>query len=138
MLAPAVPQVMRTFYSDDPALDSLVISIYSIGSALGPLIMSPASELYGRAIVYHVTNVLFICCTIGCALSTNVGMVIAFRFLSGVFGIAPLALGGGSLGDITRPEGMGMAMAVWGLGGLVAPVGKITKTKTILSDTSSR
>jgi MFS family permease len=131
MLAPAVPQVMASLHSENTALDSFVVSVYVIGSALGPLGVSPASELYGRATVYHVTNVLFLGCTVGCALSTNVGMFIAFRFLSGFFGVTPLALGGGSIGDIVLPEGMGIAMAVWGLGSLVAPVRDTMETNPI-------
>lgn len=107
MLAPAVPDVMRSLGSDNAELESFVVSIYVIGYALGPLIAAPMSEIYGRSIVYNVSNVLFLGATIGCALST---------------GVTPLALGGGSIGDLMAPEKMGTAMAIWGLGSLVAPV----------------
>ncbi|KAJ5158045.1 Major facilitator superfamily domain general substrate transporter [Penicillium coprophilum] len=122
MLAPAVHDVMKSLGSDDTKLESFVVSIYVIGFAIGPLIVAPLSELYGRAIIYHVTNVIFLGVTIGCALSTNVGMFLAFRFISGCAGVAPLALGGGTIGDLMPPERMGTAMAIWGLGSLVAPV----------------
>ncbi|KAJ5666053.1 uncharacterized protein N7477_008501 [Penicillium maclennaniae] len=122
MLAPAVQDVMRSLRSDSTELDSFVVSIYVIGFAVGPLIVAPMSELYGRAIVYHVTNVIFLGVTIGCALSQNVGMFLTFRFISGCAGVTPLALGGGTIGDLMPPERMGTAMAVWGLGSLVAPV----------------
>lgn len=122
MLAPAVPDVMRSLGSDNAELESFVVSIYVIGYALGPLIAAPMSEIYGRSIVYNVSNVLFLGATIGCALSTNVGMFLAFRLISGCAGVTPLALGGGSIGDLMAPEKMGTAMAIWGLGSLVAPV----------------
>ncbi|RAK98756.1 MFS transporter [Aspergillus ibericus CBS 121593] len=122
MLAPAVPDVMRSLGSDNAELESFVVSIYVIGFALGPLIVAPLSELYGRSMVYHVSNVLFLGATIGCALSTNVGMFLAFRLISGSAGVTPLALGGGSIGDLMAPERMGRAMAIWGLGSLVSPV----------------
>ncbi|GKZ22857.1 hypothetical protein AbraIFM66951_004981 [Aspergillus brasiliensis] len=122
MLAPAVPDVMRSLGSDNAELESFVVSIYVIGFALGPLVAAPMSEIYGRSIVYHVSNVLFLGATIGCALSTNVGMFLAFRLISGCAGVTPLALGGGSIGDLMAPERMGTAMAIWGLGSLVAPV----------------
>ncbi|RAK90677.1 MFS general substrate transporter [Aspergillus costaricaensis CBS 115574] len=122
MLAPAVPDVMRSLGSDNAELESFVVSIYVIGFALGPLIAAPMSEIYGRSIVYHLSNVLFLGATIGCALSTNVGMFLAFRLISGCAGVTPLALGGGSIGDLMAPEKMGTAMAIWGLGSLVAPV----------------
>lgn len=122
MLAPAVPDVMVSLGSDDPSLSSFVISVYVIGFAVGPLLAAPLSELYGRAIVYHLSNFLFLSCTVGCALSINVGMFIAFRFLSGLFGVAPLCLGGCSIGDVMPLERVGTAMAIWGLGSLVGPV----------------
>ncbi|KAB8257988.1 MFS general substrate transporter [Aspergillus pseudonomiae] len=122
MLAPAVPDVMKSLHSDNAELQSFVVSIYVIGFVVGPLVVAPLSELFGRAIVYHVSNVVFLGATIGCALSTNVGMFLAFRLLCGCAGAAPLALGGGSISDIMEPERMGTAMAVWGLGSLVPPV----------------
>ncbi|RDK38334.1 MFS general substrate transporter [Aspergillus phoenicis ATCC 13157] len=122
MLAPAVPDVMRSLGSDNAELESFVVSIYVIGYALGPLIAAPMSEIYGRSIVYNVSNVLFLGATIGCALSTNVGMFLVFRLISGCAGVTPLALGGGSIGDLMAPEKMGTAMVIWGLGSLVAPV----------------
>ncbi|GKZ71588.1 hypothetical protein AnigIFM50267_007629 [Aspergillus niger] len=131
MLAPAVPDVMRSLGSDNAELESFVVSIYVIGYALGPLIAAPMSEVYGRSIVYNVSNVLFLGATIGCALSTNVGMFLAFRLISGCAGVTPLALGGGSIGDLMAPEKMGTAMAIWGLGSLVAPV-ETSLTKNIL------
>ncbi|GAB1191296.1 hypothetical protein APSETT444_000468 [Aspergillus pseudonomiae] len=121
MLAPAVPDVMKSLHSDNAELQSFVVSIYVIGFVVGPLVVAPLSELFGRAIVYHVSNVVFLGATIGCALSTNVGMFLAFRLLCGCAGAAPLALGGGSISDIMEPERMGTAMAVWGLGSLVPP-----------------
>jgi MFS family permease len=84
--------------------------------------VAPLSELYGRAIVYNVSNVLFLGATIGCALSTNIGMLLAFRLICGCAGATPLALGGGSISDLMEPERMGTAMAIWGLGSLAPPV----------------
>lgn len=122
MLAPAVPEVMKTLHSDNSELESFVVSIYVIGFAVGPLLVAPLSELYGRAIVYNVSNVIFLGATIGCALSTNVGMFLAFRLICGCAGATPLALGGGSISDLMEPERMGTAMAIWGLGSLAPPV----------------
>jgi MFS family permease len=78
--------------------------VYIIGFAIDPLLAAPLSEMYGCAVVYHISNVFFLVCTAGCALSVNVGMFIAlfitFRFLSGLVGAVPLALGGSSIGYV--------------------------------------
>lgn len=122
MLAPAVPAIMEDLESDDSSLETFVVSVYVIGSALGPLIIAPLSEIYGRAIIYNISNGLFLGFTIGCALSKSIVMLTVFRFFCGCAGVTPLALGGGTVSDVMPPETMGIAMAIWGLGSLVAPV----------------
>ncbi|THZ03825.1 MFS general substrate transporter [Aureobasidium pullulans] len=121
MLAPAVPMMMKSLNSTDLKLSSFVVSVYVIGSALGPLLASPLSEHYGRAKVYNCGNIIFLGSIAGCACSVNVSMLIAFRFLSGFSGVTPLALGGGSVSDLMPSESLGMAMAIWALGSLIPP-----------------
>lgn len=83
--------------------------------------MAPMSELYGRVMIYHVGNVLFIIFTAGCALSTNMNMLIAFRFLAGLVGAGPITIGGGTIADLTTIQQRGTAMSIWSLGPLLGP-----------------
>jgi MFS family permease len=46
-------------------------------------VIAPLSEMYGRLPLYHTCNFFFIVFAIACAVSTNMGMFIAFRFLMG-------------------------------------------------------
>lgn len=87
----------------------------------GPLLLAPLSELYGRVIIYNVGNGLFILSTLGCALSTDMNMLIAFRFLSGLFGAGPITIGAGSIADLTTIKQRGTAMSLWSLGPLLGP-----------------
>lgn len=57
--APAVPAIMDHFHNSNSDLESFVVSIYIIGFVFGPLVVAPLSELYGRSIILHTTNVLF-------------------------------------------------------------------------------
>jgi hypothetical protein len=116
--APGVPSVMATFGESSNVIAALVVSIYILGFALGPLIIAPASELYGRFVVYNVCNVFFVIFTVACALSTNIGMLIAFRILAGTAGSAPLTIGGGTIADIFPPAERAGAMAIWSIGPL--------------------
>ncbi|KAH6853199.1 major facilitator superfamily domain-containing protein [Chaetomium sp. MPI-CAGE-AT-0009] len=122
MLTPAVPDMMKGFQDDSSAMASLVVSVYVIGFALGPLVFGPLSETYGRLAIYHISNVLFLGFTVGCALSTQTGMFVASRVLAGCVGATPMVLGGGSIADIIPPEQRGAAMTVWGTGQLFGPV----------------
>lgn len=122
MLAPAIPQAAHDLRTPTAGVESFMLSAYVIGYSLGPLLVAPLSELYGRSVVYQVSSVLFAAFSVGCALSTNVAMFIAFRLLSGCAGVTPLALGASSVGDIMREDQMGKPMALWGLASLLAPV----------------
>ena len=93
MFAPGVPFLMAEFRSDNVELASFVVSIYVLGFAVGPLILAPMSEIYGRLPIYHVCNLGFVAFTVACALATNLNMLIGFRLMAGIFGSAPLTNG---------------------------------------------
>lgn len=93
MFAPGVPQVMQEFGNSDELIADFVVSIYVLGFALGPMILAPMSELYGRLWIYHASNVGFIVFSVLCAKSSGVGMLTACRFFQGVFGAAPISNG---------------------------------------------
>ena len=122
MVAPAVPLVLNHFHSTNQTIGAMVVSIYILGYALGPLFIAPMSEVYGRLITYHVNNVLFVIWTIGCALSPNIGALLAFRVLAGISGSCPITIGGGSIADLFIQEERGGAMALFALGPLLGPV----------------
>lgn len=113
---------MDEFHDGRSSMASLVVSVYVVGFALGPLVLAPLSEMYGRLIVYHISNFLFLAFTAGCALSTQTGMFVAFRLLAGCVGATPMVLGGGSIADIIPPDRRGLAMTIWGTGQLLGPV----------------
>ena len=43
MFAPGVPQLMNEFDSSNSVLASLVVSIYILGNAFGPIVLAPLS-----------------------------------------------------------------------------------------------
>ncbi|KAB8220223.1 major facilitator superfamily domain-containing protein [Aspergillus novoparasiticus] len=104
-----------------PSLQSLTVSIYMLGLVCGPLAVAPISELYGRLMPYHVCNLIFLGFTIGCAKSTGTGMFLAFRFLAGCAGSAPLTIGGGTIADVIPKEQRGVAMGMFSLGPTLGP-----------------
>ncbi|KAK9801640.1 putative Major facilitator superfamily (MFS) profile domain-containing protein [Seiridium cardinale] len=116
IIAPAVPEILEAFETDNSLLATFVISVYLLGFALSPLLVAPLSEMYGRLPIYHVCNIFVVVFTVACALSTDMSMLIVFRFFSGCFGIAPATMGGGSLADIIPIQRRGRAMSIWSLG----------------------
>lgn len=120
---------MKQFHSTSPELASFVVSVFVIGFCFGPLVIAPLSEMYGRMPVYHCCNIIFFAFSIACAVAPNLGSLIAFRFLAGLGGSCPLAIGAGTIADVTPPERRGQVMAAWVfgpiLGPVIGPIGKI-------------
>ncbi|KAE8557068.1 hypothetical protein TMatcc_004501 [Talaromyces marneffei ATCC 18224] len=121
MFAPGVRQVASEFGESNEILEALVVSIYVIGLAVGPLVQAPMSEVYGRWIVYSTCNVLYVVFTIACAVSTNISMLIVFRFFAGCMGSAPVTIGGGTIADSFPPHQRGRALSIFTLGPVAGP-----------------
>lgn len=113
MFAPGIPKIMREFHESSVTVATFIVSIYVLDFAIGPLIVAPLREIYGRAPLYAVGNMLFVIFTIGTALSTNMDMMLAFRFLMGLAGPVPITIGSGSIADVMGVKKRGHAMAVW-------------------------
>lgn len=122
MFAPGVADLALEFGVTNTIVVLMTVSIYVLGFALGPLILAPLSELYGRLIVYHFCNLGYIGFTFGCAFSTNVAMFLVFRFLAGTMASGPLSVGGGTVADLYPPQLRGKAMSMFSLGPLLGPV----------------
>lgn len=122
MFAPGVIQLVKDFQITSTILSSFVVSVYLLGYCIGPLIIAPLSEIYGRRIIYNVCNLLYVIFTIACAVAPEIGSLIVFRFLAGCAGSSPLTLGAGSIADMYIQEHRGSAMSAWALGPIIGPV----------------
>lgn len=122
MIAPGIDGVLTDFDVSSSAVSSLAVTIFLLGLALGPLFLSSMGEVYGRLPVYHAANIVFIAFMIGNALSKNIAQFMVFRFISGCAGGMPLAMGGGTIADVTLPAKRGFATALFSLGPLAGPV----------------
>lgn len=79
------------------------------------------SELFGRIRVLQGANLLYLIFNLVCVFATSKGQFIAFRFISGLGGGAPLSIGAGVLSDLWRPEERGRGAALYSLGPLLGP-----------------
>ncbi|OCH91714.1 MFS polyamine transporter [Obba rivulosa] len=122
LIAPASGQVAEQFGITSNVVEALVTSIFVCAYALGPLVLGPLSEMFGRSRVLQLANLWYLAWNLGCGFSQNTGQLLAFRFLAGLGGSAPLSIGGGVLGDLWRPEERGQAIALYSLAPLLGPV----------------
>ncbi|KIM77118.1 hypothetical protein PILCRDRAFT_825659 [Piloderma croceum F 1598] len=120
MMAPGLPEIATHYRITSETITSMTLSIYLLSFALGPLILAPLSEMYGRALVLLFGNVTMVVCNIGCAFSPTVGSLIACRFLAGLGGSAA-SIGGSCVSDLFSERDRANAMAIYSLGPLLAP-----------------
>ncbi|KAF2668173.1 MFS general substrate transporter [Microthyrium microscopicum] len=102
----------------------LLVTIWELGEAGGPLLIAPLSEVFGRYPVMNAANVLFIAATIMAALSQSTPLFIAARALTGL-SVASNVLSPAIVGDMFIPEQRGSPMSLIMLapllGGAIGP-----------------
>ena len=88
---------------------------------IGPLILAPLSETFGRRRLYIVCFAIFSLLQIPTALSPNVRTLIAIRTISGFFGSVGIANGGGTISDMFEPSQRAGIFGWYLLGPLLGP-----------------
>ncbi|KAJ7643651.1 MFS general substrate transporter [Roridomyces roridus] len=122
MIAPASDQVAHDFGVTNEVVVALFTSIFILSYAIGPLFLGPLSEIFGRNRIIQGANLWYLVWNLACGFAQNPGELLVFRFLAGIGGSAPLATGGGVLGDIWSAEERGQAVAIYTLAPLLGPV----------------
>lgn len=123
MLAPSVPQVLEEFRPNggDKSLGSFSVTVYILGFCVGPLVIAPLTDIYGRSVILRVSSFFFLVFTLGCAFSTSLECLIMFRFFAGCFGGAPMAIGGAVISDMYGPGQREAPMALYSIGTMMGP-----------------
>ncbi|KAF9887939.1 hypothetical protein FE257_009461 [Aspergillus nanangensis] len=121
MVAPALQAIRSDLKIADEVVSQLTLSIFVLAYAFGPLFLGPLSEIYGRVIVLQLSNLFYLVFNIACGVAQTKAQMIVFRFLAGLGGSAPLAVGGGVLSDCFKPEERGKSIAIYSLAPLLGP-----------------
>ncbi|KAL2871246.1 MFS transporter [Aspergillus lucknowensis] len=130
-VAPAVANELNVA----PETMSWATSLYVFGFATGPVIMGPASELYGRKLPLFLGYLGFILSQIPVGVARDIKTVLFFRFIGGVTSAGSPAIVGGYLADFLPPVERGVAVAIFAATTLIGPsVGSIVGA--ILVETS--
>ncbi|KAK4981499.1 hypothetical protein LTR66_009944 [Elasticomyces elasticus] len=122
MIVPALPKLGADLCMHNDVEVELALSIFVLAYAVGPLFFGPASELYGRVRPLQLSNLWYLVWNLGCGFARSPAELFVFRFLAGIGGSAPLALGGGAISDIWDAEERGKAMGIYTLAPILGPV----------------
>ena len=83
----ALLSIMPSFNDNSDSLASFTLSIYVIGYCFGPLLIAPASELYGRIMVLYPSFIVYLASLAACSATTNIATFIVFRAVMRFAGI---------------------------------------------------
>ncbi|PWN22074.1 MFS general substrate transporter [Microstroma glucosiphilum] len=86
---------------------------YLVALAATPLLLAPLSERHGRKPVFIIACALYTVFTIPQALARNVGVLIAFRFLSGAAASVGSSMAGGVVADVFTEADRAFPMAMY-------------------------
>ncbi|KDQ13833.1 hypothetical protein BOTBODRAFT_188299 [Botryobasidium botryosum FD-172 SS1] len=100
---------------------TLLISLFVVGYCVGPLLWGPLSEQYGRRPIFLFSFFGYTCMSIGCALAPNVGALLTFRLLAGLFASCPLGNSGAVIAEVWDVGTRGKAMSVFALAPFAGP-----------------
>ncbi|GLA09220.1 hypothetical protein AnigIFM60653_011299 [Aspergillus niger] len=100
---------------------TLCLSMYVLGYAIGPVLLAPLSEYFGRQPVYIVSWFIMSLFQMPLALAPNIGTIIVCRFIAGFAGGAPLTNTGGTISDLWERNQSGGPMAFYGLSSTFGP-----------------
>lgn len=92
MIAPALPALNADFHITNAVESQIMLSVFVLAYAIGPLILGPLSEVYGRSLVLQATNVFYLVFNTASGAAKNKVQMTVFRFLAGIGGSAPLSV----------------------------------------------
>ncbi|THU87853.1 MFS polyamine transporter [Dendrothele bispora CBS 962.96] len=124
MVAPTTDTIAQQFGVTSTVQTAMITSIFVLAYGTFRLsLLGPLSEIFGRSRIIQGANA-FTCAVwnLVCSFAQSETQLIVFRFLAGLGSSAPLAVGGGVLGDIWLPEERGKAISVYSLAPLLGPV----------------
>lgn len=94
-------------------LQLILVSLFVLCFAVGPLFWASLSEIIGRQAVFITTFGAFTAFNVGAACSRNIAALLVCRLFSGVFGSSSLVNTGGVLADIFFAEERSSAMSIF-------------------------
>ncbi|GAB3426762.1 multidrug effflux MFS transporter [Niabella aquatica] len=134
MYLPGFPDMARDLNTDVSNV-SLTLSSFFIGISAGQLLYGPLLDKYGRKKPLYFGLTLYITASLGCALSTSITMLIAFRFFQALGGCAGMVASRAMVRDMfavkDNAKVFSLLMLVIGVSPLLAPtIGGYVTTAT--------
>lgn len=120
MFTPGISQIADDLNAPETSIIATTTG-FVIFMGVGPLVLAPLSETFGRRLIYIVCFSIFTVLQIPTALAPNAPTLIAVRAISGFFGSVGIANGGGTINDMYEPHERASIFGWYLLGPLLGP-----------------
>ncbi|KAF1797826.1 major facilitator superfamily domain-containing protein [Mucor lusitanicus] len=105
---------------------NLTVTMYMVFQGIAPSFWGSLADSFGRRPVYIMTFLIYLLACIGLACTRNYETLLSLRMLQAIGSSSAIAVGAGSIGDISTPAERGGYMGIYSmlsfLGPLVGPV----------------
>ncbi|RAL09576.1 MFS general substrate transporter [Aspergillus homomorphus CBS 101889] len=119
--ASGVTQIAKDLGSSE-GIATLGLSLFLVGFIVGPLFWAPASEWLGRRPIFVLSLGGHVALNVCLCFCPNLAAVLPLRLLSGAFGASSLTNAGAVIADTFPPQVRGLAITVYALVPLFAPI----------------
>ncbi len=99
-----------------------VLTSYIVAAAIFTPLTGWLAGRFGRRRLMLWSIIGFTIASGLCGIATNLGEIVGFRLLQGVFGAALVPMSQAILLDINPPERHGPAMSIWSMGAVLGPI----------------
>jgi DHA1 family bicyclomycin/chloramphenicol resistance-like MFS transporter len=125
MYLPGLPSIGRVLHASDAQVDlSLMVFIMTV--SISQLFYGPLSDIVGRKVPLYYGLTLFALASAGCALATNIEMLIFFRILQGFGACAGMVMPRAMVRDLFEGRDavrmMGLLILVFSISPILAPL----------------
>ncbi|KAH8593985.1 major facilitator superfamily transporter multidrug resistance [Bisporella sp. PMI_857] len=121
LYASAYDQLKAEFHCSQE-IATLGLSLFVVGLALGPMLLSPLSEFYGRRPIYIVSMFFFLIWLIPSAVAQNIQTMLVGRFFDGFAGSAFLSVAAGTVSDLFAGPQLQEPMMLYTIAPFLGPV----------------
>ena len=120
MFDPAIDQIQEEFKTDKVTVTGATTG-FVVMLGLGPLLLAPMSETFGRRKLYLSCFFVFLILQIPTALAPDITSFLVLRTLASFFGRVGVANGGGSISDMLDTKSRATVLGWYLLGPLLGP-----------------
>lgn len=120
MFTPGIDEIAKDLNCSTTAVIGTTTG-FVVMLGIGPLLLAPLSETFGRRVIYLTCFSIFTLLQIPTALAPNIAFLITVRSVAGFFGSVGIANGGGTISDMFVPSERAGVFGWYLLGPLLGP-----------------